>query len=58
LFGPLVFVGLLVTWGKEDMAFLMACGLLLLWMGAAVYAVFHPNRGLHDRLAGHWVVRR
>jgi uncharacterized RDD family membrane protein YckC len=32
--------------------------LLLLWIGAAGYAVIHPNRGLHDRLAGTWVVRR
>jgi hypothetical protein len=31
--------------------------LLLLWLGAAVYAVVHPHRGLHDRLAGTWVVR-
>jgi uncharacterized RDD family membrane protein YckC len=32
--------------------------LLYVWIGAAVYAVVHPNRGLHDRLAGTWVVRR
>jgi hypothetical protein len=32
--------------------------LLFLWIGAALYAVPHPNRGLHDRLAGTWVVRR
>jgi len=31
---------------------------LVLWIGAAVYAVIHPHRGLHDRLAGTWVVRR
>jgi len=31
---------------------------LLLWSGAAVYAVIHPHRGLHDRLARTWVVRR
>jgi uncharacterized RDD family membrane protein YckC len=30
----------------------------LLWIGAAVYAVIVPNRGLHDRLAGTWVVRQ
>jgi uncharacterized RDD family membrane protein YckC len=31
---------------------------LFLWLGAAFYAVIHPNRGLHDRLAGTRVVRR
>jgi hypothetical protein len=31
---------------------------MLAWVGAAVYAVFHPNQGLHDRLADTWVVRR
>jgi uncharacterized RDD family membrane protein YckC len=35
-----------------------ALALLLLWISAAIYAVFHPNRGLHDRWAGTWVVRR
>ncbi len=25
---------------------------------AAIYAVAHPNRGLHDRLTGTWIVRR
>ena len=39
-------------------AFICALVLLLLWISAAVYAVIHPNRGLHDRLAGTWVVRR
>jgi uncharacterized RDD family membrane protein YckC len=32
--------------------------LLLLWIGGAIYAVVHPYRGLQDRLAGTWVVRR
>lgn len=31
---------------------------LLLWIGAAAYAVFHPHRGWQDHLAGTWVVRR
>ncbi len=39
-------------------AFIGALEVLLLWIGAAVHAVIHPNRGLHDRLAGTWVVRR
>jgi uncharacterized RDD family membrane protein YckC len=42
----------------EAIAFLSALVFLLLWIGAGVYAVIHPNRGLHDRLAGTWVVRR
>ena len=42
----------------EVIAFISALVLFLLWIGAAVYAVFHSNRGLHDRLAGIWVVRR
>jgi uncharacterized RDD family membrane protein YckC len=58
LFGPMAFVGLLVHWGKPYIAFFTACVLLSLWIGAGVYAVIHPNRGLHDRLAGQWVVRR
>jgi len=30
---------------------------LFLWIGAAFFAMTNPNRGLHDRLAGTWVVR-
>jgi hypothetical protein len=47
-----------LTHGAEGIAFLPALVLLLLWIGAAVYAVTHPHRGWHDRLAGTWVVRR
>ncbi len=32
--------------------------ILALWTLAAAYAVLHPNRGLHDRLAATWLVRR
>jgi hypothetical protein len=39
-------------------AFVSNLVLLLLWVGAAIYAVVHPHRGLHDRLADTWVVRR
>jgi uncharacterized RDD family membrane protein YckC len=52
---------LLALWLRETeptAAFISALALLLLWTSAAVYAVIHPNRGLHDRLAGTWVVRR
>ncbi len=54
---PMSFVALLTN-RDEGMAFISALVLLLLWTGAAVYAVVHPHRGLHDRLAGTWVVRR
>jgi hypothetical protein len=57
LFLPMAFAA---QWLKtaDGITFISALGLLLLWIGAAVYAVVHPNRGLHDRLAGTWVVRR
>jgi hypothetical protein len=42
----------------ELLNFLAAALWLLLWVGAAVYAVANPHRGLHDRLVGTWVVRR
>jgi len=32
--------------------------ILALWIGAAIHATFHPNQGLHDRLAGTRVVRQ
>lgn len=28
------------------------------WLACALYAVLQPNRGVHDRIAGTWVVRR
>jgi uncharacterized RDD family membrane protein YckC len=54
---PMSFVALLIN-RAEGVAFFPALVLLLLWLGAAVYAIVHPHRGLHDRLAGTWVVRR
>ncbi|MFB0555784.1 MAG: protein kinase [Phycisphaerae bacterium] len=54
---PMLFVALLIK-RVEGIAFICALVLLGLWISAAVYAVIHPNRGLHDRLAGTWVVRR
>ena len=57
LFLPVSFVALLIH-RAEGIAFISVLVLLLLWLGAAVYAVVHPHRGLHDRLAGTWVVRR
>jgi uncharacterized RDD family membrane protein YckC len=58
LFVPMLFVALLIKWGEPNAAFILSVLLLLLWISAAVYAVIVPNRGLHDRLAGTWVVRR
>ncbi len=58
LFLPMSFVALLIKWGEPNAAFILSVVLLVLWISAAVYAVIHPNRGLHDHLAGTWVVRR
>jgi hypothetical protein len=55
---PMSLVALLLMRRAEGIASICAAVLLLLWIAAAVYAVVHPNRGLHDRLAGTWVVRR
>ena len=55
---PMVLVALLLMNRAEGVASICALAILLLWIGAAVYAVVHPTRGLHDRLAGTWVVRR
>ncbi len=54
---PMLFVAQLAK-TAEVVAFISAIVLLLLWISVAVYAVIHPNRGWHDRLAGTWVVRR
>ena len=58
LFVPMSFVALLIRRTEHNVAFILAVVLLALWIGAAVYAVIVPNRGLHDRLAGTWVVRQ
>ncbi len=55
---PISFVALWLRRAEPTAAFFSALALLLLWISAAFYAVGHPNRGLHDRLAGTWVVRR
>ncbi|MBC8470418.1 MAG: protein kinase [Planctomycetes bacterium] len=57
LFVPMSFAALLIN-RAEGIAFICALVLPGLWIGAAVYSVIVPNRGLHDRLAGTWVVRR
>ncbi|MHC4220757.1 MAG: RDD family protein, partial [Planctomycetota bacterium] len=57
LFVPISIVALVIP-RAEGVAFVIAFVLLLLWIGATVYAVVHPHRGLHDRFADTWVVRR
>ena len=57
LFVPMLFAALLIKRAEVSAVFICALSWLLLWIGAAVYAVIHPNRGLHDRLADTWVVR-
>jgi uncharacterized RDD family membrane protein YckC len=58
LFIPMSFAALLSEMAGPTAALVYALVLLVLWISAAVYAVIAPNRGLHDRLAGTWVVRR
>jgi len=58
LFVPILLVAL-VTGGEESPgAVLAGAAILALWGAAAIYSVIHPHRGLHDRLAGTWVVRQ
>jgi hypothetical protein len=57
LFLPVTLLSLLTS-RAESAAVITALLLLLLWIGAAVHAALHPHRGLHDRLADSWVVRR
>jgi hypothetical protein len=58
LFLPMSLVTLMMNRAELAAAIIVALVVLLLWISAAVYAVIHPNRGLQDRLAGTWVVRR
>ena len=55
---PMFLVAVLFERDEPAAALVFALIVLSLWIGAAIYAVIHPNRGLHDRLAGTWVVRR
>ena len=58
LFMPMLFAALLINRAELAAAFVCALVTLVLWLSAAIYAVIYSNRGLHDRLAGTWVVRR
>ena len=55
---PVSIAVLLTGWRDSTSALISTLAVLLLWIGTAVHAALHPNRGLHDRLAGTWVVRR
>jgi hypothetical protein len=58
LFVPMLPAALLFRGGDFTTALVWAFTVLLAWIGGAIHAVIHPHRGLHDRLAGTWVVRR
>jgi len=58
LFVPMSCLALFIERTEPTIALACAATLLALWISAAVHAVIHPNRGLQDRLAGTWVVRR
>ena len=55
---PMLPPALLINRAEYTIAFILALIVLTLWIGAAVYAVIVPNRGLQDRPAGTWVVHR
>ncbi len=57
LFLPMVFLVQRLQ-AADPTAIIIALIWIFLWICAGVYAVLHPNRGLHDRLAGTWIVRR
>lgn len=58
LFIPMLFAALLIKRAEHTATFICAVVWLFLWISAAVYAVIVPNRSLHDRLAGTWVIRQ
>ena len=55
---PVFILGMSINEIGRAAAFYTNLGLLLIWLSGAIYAVVHPNRGIQDRLAGTWVVRR
>jgi uncharacterized RDD family membrane protein YckC len=58
LFVPMLCVAPLIRPAELSSALICGAVWLALWISAAVYAVIHTHRGLHDRLARTWVVRR
>jgi hypothetical protein len=55
---PTAWAWRLLQEGRLMPAIAVALSALLLWIGGAVHAALSPQRGLHDRLAGTWVVRQ
>jgi uncharacterized RDD family membrane protein YckC len=55
---PMFIVALWLREANPGVAIVLALATLLAWIAAALYAVFNPGRGLHDKLAGTWVVRQ
>ena len=43
---------------SDGIAPLLALPILILWICAAACSIVNPHRGLHDRIADTWVVRR
>jgi uncharacterized RDD family membrane protein YckC len=54
---PLSLMALLIQRNEPTTAVVTGLAVLALWISTAICTVFYPNRGLHDRLAGTWVVR-
>jgi uncharacterized RDD family membrane protein YckC len=57
LFLPLLFLAQRLK-AADPAAIFSALVWMFLWICGAVYAALRPHRGLHDRIAGTWVVRR
>jgi uncharacterized RDD family membrane protein YckC len=55
---PMSFTAVLIQRSEYSSAFVTALILLIFWFGAAFLIFLSPNRGLHDRWSGTWVVRR
>jgi len=57
LLAAISFVALLIARSYLGVALIAALALTILWISAGVCAAVHPSRGIHDRLAGTWIVR-
>ena len=50
--------GLSDGWQRHPIAILAVPALGVLFLGGALWAALHPERGLQDRVAGTWLVPR
>ena len=55
---PLASIALWLGQTEPAIVSILTLIVLFLWIGAAMAAIIQSSRGLHDRLAGTWVVRR